>query len=220
MKIQHEGAEIEVFTSEEMEAQITANSEAVKTQVSTEFTVKYKDYDDFKTKSGELETKLAETEDLLKSAENDPAKKAQIERLRGERDDAKAAAEILSNAVGTQIDELRSEFMGDYKGELLGQVAGTDEDLKKKISLEFDRYRPTDNKREDVKVRMERAYVLATGQAPAPGLFDGGVMSGGAGAGEKPKDTTSQTPESAIALGKRMNISEEDRKRFSPTNDK
>ena len=220
MKVQHEGEEIEVFTHAEVEAQINAKGEEMKTQISGELTEKYKDYDDVKAKAADFEAKLVETQLLLSAAENDPAKKAQIERLRAERDAAKSSVEELNSVVSTQINQLRSEFIGDYKGELLAQVAGSDEELKKKISLEFDRYRPADNTREDVKARMERAVILATGEAQAAGLFQGGVLTGGAGAGDKQLSTVHAVSESAVSLGDKLGITAEQRKKYSPDNKK
>jgi len=205
------GEDIEVFTQEEV-------SERVKTAETQAAT---KAVDDFKAanpdKTGELteaQTKLAEAERLLREAENDPAKKAQIERLRQERDDAKAVAETVKSDFDKKFDAFKSEIIGDVKTELLDRASNGDAELRRKIEVEFDNYRPGATSKKDIQERMEKAYQLATGNKPTPNFLDGRTGGGDRGHGDhhQSQSVVKEPTPNAKAIGSVLGITEADRK--------
>lgn len=213
MKIKNDkGEEIEVFTAEEVAAREKTASEQAATKAVEEFKAQNPD------KSQELEelkTKLADAEDLLKKAEEDGKSSGQIERLRKERDDAKKAAEEAQKGMDKKFEDFRKEIVGDTKKEMLDALSKGDAELRKKIEFEFDNYRPTATSKTDVKERMEKAFQLATGNKPTPGILDGRTGGGdrGDGGGYKPTEKKELTPNQR-AIGTVLGITDKDRENY------
>lgn len=212
MKIkQEDGTEIEVFTEAEVSERVKNAETAAADKAVEDFKVANPD------KSAELETlkvdlakKEADLDAALKAGGND----AQIARLRQERDDAKKAEEAAKNDFTKKFDDFKTEMLGDTKEELLKALAGTDAELRKKIELEFEKYRPDETSRAAIKERMEKAYLLATGDAPKPGLLDGASGGGdrGDGGGYQPPEKKNEQTDNGKAIAKVLGISEADRK--------
>lgn len=213
MKIkQEDGSEIEVFTADEMKAKVEEESKVAATKAVDEFKAANPD------KSEELEKlqkDLKKKDEDLEAALADGGNDKQIERLRKERDEAREAAEKAGSDWKKEFDSFREEIVGGSKKDLLDRLSGGDDELRKKIELEFDNYKPTETSQAAIKERMEKAYQLATGDKPTPGILDGAASAGdrGAGGGVNASEKKNEQTDNGKAIAKVLGISEEDRKK-------
>lgn len=214
MKIIQDGKEIEVHTSEE----VAEREAAAATKAVEEFKIANPD------KTAEIEglkNKLAESEELLRKAEEDGGNKGQIDRLRKERDDAKKASDDAQKNFDKKVDEKIQEAMsgivGDIKKELLDVLSGADAEMRKKIELEFDKYRPGENSKQAIKERMDVAFQIVAGRKPAPGILDGKTSGGdrGAGGGYNPPPKSGEVTPNQKAIGNVLGITDKDRENFN-----
>lgn len=214
MKIkQEDGTEIEVFT----EAEVQVKTKEAETAAAAAAIEKFKEENPDKTEElTAAQTKLKEAEDALKKAEEDAGgdKDGQVARLRKERDDAKKAAEEATSGIEKKFEDFKKEMVGDTKTELLERLSAKDPELKKKIELEFDNYRPNDTSKKGIEQRMEKAYQLATGNLPKPGLLDGSIGAGDRGDGGSyhvDGEAKEMTP-NAKAIGAVLGVTDAERK--------
>lgn len=212
MKIkQEDGTEIEVFTEAELAEKVkTAETTAAAAAVE-EFKAANPD------KSAEVEKlqgELKKSQEDLDAAIAGGGNDAQIARLRKERDDAKAAAEQAGSDWKKELDGFRNEIIGDTKKEILDSLSAGDAELRKKIELEFDKYNPDKTSKTEIKERMEKAYLLATGDKPKPGLLDGlsGMGGRGDGGGYQPPVKKNEQTDNGKAIANVLGISDADRK--------
>lgn len=211
------GEDIEVFT----EAEVKVKAEEAAKEASAKAIEDYKAANPDKTAEIEaLKGDLAKKESDLAAAIAAGDKSGQVERLRKERDDALKAKEDAEKKatdaaldVTKKLDEFRKEIIGDPKADGLARLAGGDEELRKKLELEFDRYRPDENSKKAVEERLAMAYTIVTGSKPKPGLLDNGVSSGGdrgEGGGYRPPETKELT-ENAKKIGVVLGVNDKDR---------
>lgn len=210
MKVTVDGKEIEVFTSEEVDAKAKEAAQAAVKQAEDKF--KSENENAVKEKE-ELANKLKEAEDLLKAAEDKGGNEGQIKRLREERDAARKAAEEAAKNVDQKLDAFKKEIMGGTKDQLLDAYAKGDVELRKKIEYHFDNYRPSDTTPAALKERMEMAVTMATGTKPTPNPLDGrtgggdrGTGNSGGGAGQSKELNSNQK-----AIGAVLGITGKDR---------
>lgn len=216
--------EIEVFTKEELEA---AKKEATDTATTAASKIAdekaqamidaYKASNPDQTKIvEELKNKLSEATTKLEQAEagsddGSGNRDKQIERLRMERDAAEKKLTDEITSLKSTIDNMSKGNMDSAKKSLLDKYAGADENTRKKVELEFDRYRSTETTPEAMDERMQQAAKLAgVGAPPAPSAMDsvgGGAGSRGDGSyGGKATTVTTN----AKNIGKALGISEEE----------
>ncbi len=206
-----DGKEIEVFTADDVAARETTAREAAGKQAVEDYKKNNPD------KSGEvtkLQTDLDEANRKLKDAEDAGDKgSGQVERLRRERDEAQ-------NKLNTQVSDLSKridDLIGDTKGELLNKLAGADVELRKKLELEFDNYRPGANSKTDIIERVQKAYQLVTGNKPTPGMLDNLSGAGQRGDGSahiiNNEHQKKEFNPNEVAIGNMLGITEEDRKK-------
>ncbi len=208
------GEDVEVFTSEEVKqkeeaAAKTAAEKAVE-DFKTQNPDKSQELTDLKDKVADLEAKLQEAE------EGDGTDKdAQVKRLREERDAAKGDLKKAQEDWDSKFENFKKEMVGDIKSEILDKLSRGDAELRKKIELEFDNYRPNDNSKKGIADRMEKAYQLATGNKPSPNILDNisGGGDRGTGGGYKP-ETKKQWSSNEKAIGNVLGISDKDREMY------
>lgn len=205
MKVKNDaGEEIEVFTQAEVEAKAKEESD----KAVEAFKVANPDKSAELT---ELQTKLAKAEQDIKDGAG--GNEGQVQRLREARDKAeKDLKEGLGN-MEKKFDDFRKEVVGDTKAEMLDRLSGGDVELRKKIELEFDNYRPNDVTKKGITERLSKAYQLVTNAQPKPGLLDG-LTGGGArgdGGGYKPSEKK-EANANEQAIGKVLGITDADRK--------
>ena len=219
------GKEVEVFTQQEVDEKTKAvgeeskktTEEAVKKASDEAIETYKKDHPDQTKDFEDLKTKLTEAEDKLKEVDSggDDDDDGQKKRLREQRDKAMTKLGDAMEKMGSEITELKTSIVGDTKGELLSALAGDDDELKKKIEFEFDHYRVEDTSKLAIKERLEKAFQLATGDAPKPGIFDGAVTGSGSQKGDGNEDETEGVmTENAKAIGKKLGITDEQVKAY------
>lgn len=197
------GQEIEVYTPQEVEQ---------KTQ---------KAIDDYKIANPDqteklkaLETTAADTQRKLDEALN-AGDTEQVKRLRQERDDANKKFVEGVSGVKKEFEDFRSTILGDQKGRLLDAASGGNQEIRKKIELEFDNYKPTDNTPAGIAERMAIAAQIVTGRKPAPGMLDaiaGGAGARGGGGSYVPSQPAKEVNQNTKAIGEVLGVSDEDRK--------
>jgi hypothetical protein len=205
------GNEVEAYTEDELKAK---NQEAIEEYVKQN-----------PDKSGELTnaTKaLEEAQNKLKEYEEaGGGNDAQKKRLVQQKKDAETALETLKADFTKQINEMKEGFISGSKMKILDKLSKGDPELKKKIEFEYDQYsegKPAPANEIEVQQRLEKAFLLATGNKPAPNFMDNMGSGGtkGNGSGEGTGGGTAQETENGKAMRKAFGISDEDAKKYAP----
>jgi len=229
-----DGTETEVFTKDEVDTQVkNAKDEATKSagdaaaetikKASEDAVNKYKeDHPDKAQEIKDLESKLSDAEEKLKTAEGDDGgddknKDEQVSRL-------KKAKEEIEETLGGKITELTNKvegMVGDKKSNLIKKLSNGDDEMAKKIEFEFDNYRSSETSESAIQERMEKAYTLVTGKNDAPGILDGTISAGDRGSANLGDEANKEKmPDSAKSMGKNLGISEKDIETFGPGGEK
>jgi hypothetical protein len=204
--------EIEVFTQEEV-SNTTSKLADEKAKAAIEA---YKAQNPDKTKEiDDLKNKLADAAARLETAEGyddgSPERKAQIERLRKERDEATTN---LNTTVKTLTDKITAMEKGNIetaKSQLLDKYAGKDVEARKKVELEFENYRSNETTPDQMAVRMEKAAQLAGVTVPAtPGSMDHGSGGGSRGEGNYGDTGPKKVTNNAVNVGKAIGVTKEE----------
>lgn len=200
------GEEIDAFTADELAAKAKeAADKAVEEAKKSNPEVAALKADLDKTNKA-----LKEAEELVKSGGNPE----QIARLKAAKEEAEKKLETEIKAVREEIKGIKDSSLAELKSDLLNRLSRGDEETKKKIELEFDKYDPANISKEGIKSRLEKAATIVLGNKPSPRIMDG--MVGSSGKGELAKKDGTYTPknDNEKAIGNALNISEEDRKKY------
>ncbi len=152
-----DGTEIEVFTAEELEAQKQEAIEAFKAENPD--------------KSDELialqEELKAKEEELTKAKDKD----INFSNLRKQKEAAEKKISEITAEIDTKINSVKKEvmegFLKDHYNETLKNLAGDDEDTKKKIELHYKRLADPASTKEEIANKLRDAWLLATKPEPA-----------------------------------------------------
>jgi hypothetical protein len=193
-----QGNEIEVFTKAELDAKV---EEATKPLAES------------------LEKQKADLEAAVAAGGTD--KDENIKKMR----EAIALKDEELKKVTSQLTEMpgkiKSELLVETKVEAIAEAVGKDDELKKKVEFFMDQFKKVPTTKAEMKELVDQAYLLATGgERKKPGVFDGGVGSGGydggrsgSSAGEKGDYLQNETA-NAKAIRSAMGISDEEAKKF------
>ena len=161
--INNDGVEVEVFTSEELQAQ----KDAVLEESKKELDASQAELRAANEKLGKLESK-----DL------------NFAKLREQKEDAESRVEKIAKDMEEKLNLTKKEILEgvskDYFNETLGGLSGDDEELKKKIEFEYNRLNDPVNTKEDISKKLRDAYALATRVEDAGAFSAATVSSGGA----------------------------------------
>lgn len=187
--IQKDGADVEVFTKEEVEAQTKAASEAaVKAAVATK------------------EAELAKvTEDLKKLGEKDH----NFSALRAQKEELENKIAEITKTQDTKFKEIESKITNSTLEKMIKDKATGDPEMEKKIRHHYSRLSDPADSPEAIEKKLADATLLATG----------GVNPGGrafSAAGGIPRVVVNAKPMSPelVEAGKKFGISDEDIKKF------
>ncbi len=133
-----DGTEVEVYTADELAK--------AKTEVLTAKDAEIKKFQ----------------EELVKYQEKDNNFKALREAKEKAELESKTAKEMLANAVDTVKTEVLSGLLKDEYSKLISNLAGSDENLKKKLEAEYNRLSDKPTTKEEVAKKVMDAYRLAT----------------------------------------------------------
>lgn len=178
------GEEIEVFTSEELEAQKDAAIEEFK-QANPD-------------KTGELEVLQAELKTTQEKLAKFEDKDLNFANLRAQKEVAEKKAKDLASEIDTKIGAAKKEIfegvMQDHYNQVLESLAGTDEELKKKIEFQYKRLGDSTTTKDQVTKKMTDAWALAT-RTEDSGILNSTVISSGGVSRPNVKSAQSFTPE-------------------------
>lgn len=204
-----QGNEVEAFTEEELK---TKNQEAIDAYIKEN-----PDKSDELTKAnGDLEEATKKIKEFEEAGGGDEGQK---KRLLEEKKKAEGTLEEVVKNFTKQITDLKEGFVSGAKEKIITKLSGGDEELRKKIELEYDGYSEgKDAPANDVEVqdRLTKAFTLATGAAPEPNFMDGMVNAGskgnkedgGAGGSKEEENQNSKN------IRKVLDISDDDVKEF------
>lgn len=199
-----EGKEIEALTPEEFEAK---KAEIVKEATSG-----------FEAKNAETQKQI---EDLTKKLEEAGLSDAQKKRLKEDKEAAEVLLKQVREESDKKIDELRTQIFGGQRTKLVNGLAKDDE-TRQKINAKVEVLMKTGeyaNDEEGIRRAVTDAATIITGARPAPGFMDGISGAGDRGDGHSGKSNGVET-DGSKALRKAMGISDEEAKKFAPTEEK
>ena len=142
----------------------------------------------------EPQENVDEIKEQLKAAQEELTKfkdkDLNFANLRKQKEEAEEKVKALDAEVQTKIDavrrEVKEESLKDYYTEQLKELAGDDEELIKKITLQYGRIKDTAETKEDISKKRRDSWTLATAdekkEAPVSAFSSGGVS------GIKPKN--------------------------------
>lgn len=184
-----DGTETEAYTAEELKAAETAAADVVKTEAQKQLIEKETEIKKLQEKDTNFSKFKTETE------KEKEAREAEIKKLQGD------------------VDGLRGTMVGNFKGELLKQYAGTDVDLAKKIEDEYKTFAGEATTNEEIAARMEKAAKLL-GVEPAHSVTGAAFSALGNRGIDVGKENV--IPDDVKEVGAKMGISEEDYKKYGP----
>lgn len=201
------GQEIEVFTPQEAETKAQELANAAIEKYKTE-------HPDQTQVINQKEQELKNAQEKLRLAEEAAAgtETEQIKRLRSERDEAQRKFAEGVGSLKKDFDEFRMSVIGDTKGKLLDAASQGNPDVRKKIELEFDNYKPNDNTPAGIQERIAVAMQIVTGRKPTPGALDNLGSGQRGGGGYVPTAPAKEISENARKIGDVFGITQEDRK--------
>lgn len=179
--------EIEVFTQAELEAKVTEEAGKKATEAAAAAIEKYKQENPDKTSEieklkNDLASKTAELEAALGFDDGSPERKAQIERLRKERDQGIADMNKKVEDLTKTITTMQQGQTASLKKAALDKFGGKDPEKRKLVELEFDKYDPNNNTPEGIEARMQNAArIVGVDVKEQPGAMDGGNGGGARG---------------------------------------
>jgi len=179
-----DGDEVEVFSKEEHDAEVSKATSEKDTKVS------------------ELEKSIAELNEKLKGGEN---KETNFKALRDAKDKAEGELKGVKDEFSKQINDLRSELNAGKIKEKISSIAGGNEETIKKIEHFYNSFQAPKDGEQDI--RLESAIKLAGIQPKSNMSGLGSGMGAPAGVGGKTNFTDEQKD-----LASKLGIKPEDLK--------
>lgn len=205
---QEDGTEIdvEVFTQAELDAKIASEKSALQTEYEVKLQEKDTSLNALATEKADLEAKLGGVD---KENPNFKVLKDALDKKDGE---IRAIRESIEN----DKKSVREESM-NTKVKL---VAGTNEELAKKIKFNLTNTLASmkEDTEEDRVAKFNAALKLsADSSIDTPSIMDLGIGGGGSNRGSDfSQKSTVEFTKREIALGEKLGITDEDRKKFGP----
>lgn len=219
-----EGAEEKVFTQADIDA---AKDEAVKaaTQAATEAVTETQKtaIKEFEEKQNAAQEEIADLRAQLEKNKDDiddndgssGNAEAQKNRLIQKNKELQERLDKEIAALKEDVTSFKQETIGNVEGDLKKQyMDGLDEEKRKLVEFEFERYRPTETSREAIEERLQAAVRIALPE-DGPSMLDG-IMSRTTTRGEG--EVISSTPkeakisDSAKAAAKKLGVTDDELK--------
>lgn len=197
-----DGNEVEAFTKDELEAQ----KKAALDQYLKDNPDKSGEFTKLQTQVTDLTTKLAE-------AEKNGMNEHQKNRLKADKEAAEAAVKDLKENFTRQITELKDTFFGSTKAKIVKALTKGDKDLTDKLELKAKSLTGYPDTEEGIAQKYQDAFILATGNKPAPNFMDN---MGGAGDKGNSQQHNSATPETdnSKAMRAAFGITDKDAEKY------
>lgn len=201
--IQEDGVDVEVFSAEEIETQ---KQEAI---------------EQYKADNPDKTEELTQLQEDLRAKEEELAGLKDKDKNFGNLRKQKEAAEEKINKIQTDIDakiesvkrEVMEGVMKDHYNDTLKSLAGDDEELAKKIELQYKRLADTASTKQEIVNKLRDAWVLSTKPEGVDAFNSTVISSGGVGRlnfkNSAPKLNTDEK-----MLGSKFGLSESDIKKY------
>jgi len=141
----------------------------------------------------------AKEEELTKLRDKD----LNFSNLRQQKEKAEIQAKTLQEQIDEKIESAKQEIIEssnkDYYTDQLNQLAGDDEELKKKIELHYGRIKDTASTKEEMSKKLRDSWVLATAKEEE---VPSSVYSSGSTGGIKTKTQENLSSEEKDLLNK------------------
>ena len=161
-----EGEEVEVFTSEELQQK-------------------------------ERDEATTAKDDLQKQLDGELDKDKNFANLRKQKDEAVEKAEGIEKTIDEKVASAKNEILEttvkDHYNDQIKELAGDDDELKKKIEFHYGRIKDTAVTKEEVSKKLRDSWTLAT--AGERQEVSGSAFSSGGATGGKPKTQSTFTAE-------------------------
>ena len=205
------GAEIEVYTAEEIAAkEEEASAKAIA---------------DYKAANPDQTEKLTELEKQLTTAKDDLAKADDKDQnfaaLRGAKEKAEKDLTEFQANFSKALDERLSAFKGDVLGavqqdhfnETLKAFTGGDDELMKQVKFQYDRIKDVAGTKEEITKKLSDAYLLATA-TPERNALNTTVLSSGGTSIQMRGGAKAPLGADEKELGAKFGLSDQDLKKF------
>lgn len=187
------GADIEVFTKEELDVQ---NQKAI---------------EDFKAANPDKTPELTKLQEDLKKATDDlekaKNKDMNFSNLREAKEALETKVKELNESIDSKVGNAKKEILDgvvkEHYSDTLAKLAGGDKELLAKIEFQYKRLGDSVGTKAEIEKKLNDAYVLATGNSPT-GIGQRPFSSGGTS--PLKVDRNNNTPLSAeeVELGKKL----------------
>jgi len=203
------GEEVEMFTAEEIEAQ---KQEAIEASTG-ELEALQKERDD---KQAEIDNLTKQLEGELDKDKNFAELRKQREDLKKERDELKGKIDSIDGTIEEKVESAKSAILEgvnkDHYSETLKALVGDDEELQKKVELNYSRLTDEVASKEDITKKMTDAYRLSV-EDRSPNALNTAVVSSGGAPLARPPASKAFTQEEKELAGK-FGLSDEDLKKY------
>lgn len=210
-----DGNEVEATTSEEMEAK--------KQEIIDAYKEEHPDASgDLAVATSKLTEKDEEIARLIKAAEevaggeggDDKDKGSQVERLKQEKIDRDAEITKLTNTIkeqGENFNKFKEGMFSDLKTKAIEKLAGGDEEVAKKITLEFDGFGDAPDTESGTLERLAKAATIVNGKAPEPNFMDNATkIATTKGDGTQGNEAATEETPNSVTMRKEFDISDKD----------
>lgn len=159
-----------------------------------------------------LQDQLNETTEKLKKLENKDFNFRRLESMTEEEKakltDIELGLKKKQEELENQQKEMESTFVGDVKWDLINSLVGDDEELRKKVELNYSRIKDSDKakSRAEIKAILDDAYVMSVG-IKGKNPITSAVNASGA-----PSVKSEKLSDDVVGLGKKLGLSDEDLK--------
>jgi len=160
-----------------------------------------------------LQATLEETNKKLSKLENKEFNFRKLENMTEEQRAKLTDTELSLKRQQEELEEKQKSFEGafvsDVKGDLLASLVGDDEELRKKVELNYSRIKDSDKakSRAEIKTLINDAYAMSVGIKHRNPIFNANNTSGSQSA------KTVKPSDDLLELGKKFGLSEEDLKK-------
>lgn len=206
-----DGNEVEgVLTAQEVEKKL----EEAQTKAEEEANKKLEEYQ--KATDEEVEAMKKELEETKEELAKEKDKDKNFGNLRKSKDESNGKIKELTEKVEKLekgIEETKSQASEQMISSAIKAKSGDDKELEEKIKFHFNQFTPPKNT-EELKQKVESAYILATG-GQAGNTLSGETISGAGGASEPAMPAEGgvkghKLSEAGKEVGKKMGITDQD----------
>jgi len=206
------GNEIDAYSEEEVEKvkeevieEVNANREEEINALTAQLEEKERLLEEFKAqmeKEGDKSKNLIGQRKLLEKKEDE------IDLLR------QKVNELETKFVQTQ-NELQETARKQIIDDVLSSMVGGNKEAREKILYQYNEFSNKGNNREEIKEKLENAFLLAMGHKPTP-TFNSSVFSSATSGFVRPEEPSGNYTPEDISFGNKLGLTPEDYQKYKP----